>query len=372
MAMESSPLLDTLIAWTSSHLSLFHDSFEVRALEDRSSALAAFAASLSTAEILPELSLAGCLVFCSMEAILGDTAGWYAHLVGASHIIKRTYACTSSSSSCTGIDTLSRTMEGRWLLRNFAYHDILMSVSSNCAPLIPGHYWLSDNDNVVDSYFGVASEPMAHLSTISSLNAEMMEYGASDGRRLASSLPQHDFGTYQSATTMQGLSSSSFSIKAFHIEGQLQAWNCAPSPDSSLMLLAETYRSAALIHLYRVMRRYDPSYMHILNQKIRRQVDTIVVNVSEMPMECLPECTLLFPLFLAGGEAEDERHIQYIRYRLGCLGKFRHFRNVDVALEILERLWAERKGSRTSNRGLARAPDWLDILEESGWKLALS
>jgi transcriptional activator protein UGA3 len=360
MAMESPPLLDTLIAWASSHLSLCHEPFQVDALEDRSSALSSFGTSLSTEKLLPETSLAGCLVLCSMEAILGDTAQWYMHLVGASHIVQ------PDDHGRTGIDALCRNLEGRWLLRNFAYHDILMSVALNCAPLIPGHYWLLDSEGVVDSYFGVASRPMALLSSISSLNAEMMAHKNSQTSIL------EDPNAPQQVESGVNQSQPDFSTRAFHIERELQTWTCASSSDSSLMHLAEGYRSAALIHLYRVLRRYIPSQTYLLNQKIQNQVQLIIQNVSEMPLNCLPECTLLFPLFLAGGEAQEDRHREYIRYRMESLGNFRRFKNVDVALEVLEELWANRNECIPGVTEQEPLLDWLDILEEKGWRLALS
>ena len=371
MAVESTPLLDTLIAWTSSHLSLCHESYQVRALEDRSSALTSFAKSLSTYDLPAELSLAGCLILCSMEAILGDTSGWYEHLVGASHVIRPTHVHKSDR---TGLDVLMRTLEGRWLLRNFAYHDILMSVSMNCAPLIPGLYWLSEGESIVDSYFGMASQPMAMLSTISSLNSQIRTHPAEPQIESEVSMASH-LG-YPNVCSLNDSSFpedssrfTNFSARAFYIESQLQEWICPESPDRSLINLAEAYRSAALIHLYRTIRQHIPTKTLILNNKIARQVDAIVQHVSNMPVECLPECTLLFPLFVAGGEAESSEHIQYIRHRLTALAMFRRFQNVNVALEVLEDLWQSKdRVSKTE----AAMPDWLDILAERGWKLPLS
>ena len=370
MAIESPSVLDTLIAWSSSHLSLCHESYQVRALEDRSSALASFASSISTNGLSPELSLAGCLILCSMEAILGDTSDWYEHLVGAAQIIRSTNV---DSTGRRGMATLSRTLEGRWLLRNFAYHDILMSVTLNCEPLIAGPYWISDNENVnvVDSYFGLATQPMRLLSTISFLNADMLGcslYLYSDD----SSFPPTLNG-YQDDGFFNGdrnLPFKVFSSRAFRIESQLQEWVCVESPDRSLMSLAETYRSAALIHLCRTIRRHFPAMTVILNKKIALQVDAIVQHVGDMPPECLPECTLLFPLFMAGGEADCESHIRYIRQRMLDLAAFRRFHNVDAALSVLEELW--RLKASTMPIDGQRVVDWSEITERRGWKLALS
>jgi hypothetical protein len=167
MAIEEKPLLDMLVAWSSSHLSLYDDGYRIGALEHRSTALQSFTTLLSKDES-PETSLACCLVFCSMSAILGDTTGWQNHLVAAANIIRH---ASPVSSYKDGLKRLSSTYEGRWLLRNFAYHDVLMSVTSDREPLIPGRYWISQHETELDSYVGLASELLAFMSEIKAHHA---------------------------------------------------------------------------------------------------------------------------------------------------------------------------------------------------------
>jgi hypothetical protein len=255
MAIEDRPLLDMLIAWSSSHLSLGNDIYHVRALEHRSTALKSFASSLSVSTQSPEISLAGCLVFCSMSAILGDTAAWHNHLDGAAEIIRS----ARSNYEHYDLAAISRTYEGRWLLRNFAYHDILMSVTSDREPLIPGQYWISEEKTTIDSYFGLASEPMALLSMISFLNGDMVRHDRQpsvSGSDSAESSTADWAGTNLPVTRMD-----SFSARACQIETDLQNWKCSGSHDPCLVSQAETYRGAALIHLYRVIRHHVPGIM---------------------------------------------------------------------------------------------------------------
>lgn len=243
MAIEDKPLLDMLIAWSSSHLSLCDDTYRIKALEHRSTALQSFTLSLLSSQDRPEISLACCLVFCSISAILGDTAGWHNHLVGAANIIAGV-----SSSHSQGLERLSNDYEGRWLLRNFAYHDILMSVTSDCSPLIPGRYWISEAKSAIDSYFGLASEPMALLSKISSLNGDMLRQrdGSIDSRDTNSVSPFSDGLTPPSPASL-------FTDRAHEIETALQTWVCPESNDPCLIHLAEAYRSAATIYLLRLL-----------------------------------------------------------------------------------------------------------------------
>lgn len=246
MAIEEKALLDMLIAWSSSHLSLCDDTYRIKALEHRSTALQSFTASLLSNEA-PEISLACCLVFCSMSAVLGDTAEWRNHLVGAAHIIKDNWL-SSTTYGCPR----SPPYEIRWLLRNFAYHDILMSVTLDREPLIPGRYWIPHPMNEIDSYVGLASEPLVLISKISSLNGEII-------RSLEASSPSSDSESMSSSpqTIYESpvASTRDFVSQAYEIESELRDWKCPESESQSLTNLAEAYRSAALIHLYRTMRR---------------------------------------------------------------------------------------------------------------------
>lgn len=49
-------------------------------------------------------------------------------------------------------------------------------------------------------------------------------------------------------------------------------------------------------------------------------------SCERMPEGCLAECTLVFPLFIAGGEARDAEHVEIIRERLGMIVDLRRFK----------------------------------------------
>lgn len=89
-----------------------------------------------------------------------------------------------------------------------------------------------------------------------------------------------------------------------------------------------------------------------------------------MPLKCLPECTSLFPLFMAGGEVRSRAAMQFIRERLQHISSYRRFQNAASALSVLEELWLQH----TSMTGLTTEEplDWLDILKRRNWCLALS
>lgn len=89
-----------------------------------------------------------------------------------------------------------------------------------------------------------------------------------------------------------------------------------------------------------------------------------------MPARSLPECALLFPLFLAGGEATLESHIESIRKRMLDMINSRAFRNVEVALSVLEELWLIKMLPESPE--LSVQIDWLDIVRRDGIYLSLS
>lgn len=366
MAMEEKPLLDMLIAWSSSHLSLCDDTYRIKALEHRSTALQSFTTSLLRKDGSAEIPLACCLIFCSISAILGDTAGWHNHLVGAAHIIRH---AGSSPSYREGVKRLSSNYEGRWLLRNFAYHDILMSVTSDREPLIPGRYWIPEPRTSIDSYFGLGSRPMASISKVSSLQAKML-------RRIEGSQNPGGSHTRYSMSPADDVAVSSpshpvdFLSSASSIETELLDWACPESADPCLVNLAEAYRSAALIYLYRVMRRCIPETRADVQIKVADQAALVIHHLSQMPLRCLPECTSLFPLFMAGGEIQSKPAMQFVRERLQHIATYRHFQNASSALTVLEELWLQH----TSITGLVTSEplDWLDILKRRDWCLALS
>ena len=357
MAMESASTRDALLAWSASHLALCHSTFEPLALQARTRALSSLSKSLTEDRSQHEQALAACLALCSMEAILGDIRNWYDHLVGAAVLIQ--HASGDTNAQQQGIAAIGSTFEGRWLLRNFAYHDILMSVSMNRAPFIPGTYWIAEDESLADSYFGLATTPMKAISEISTLNAKLSTLDPT------------------TAALNGDVVWSQVVEQLNKIETDLVNWTCPPADDISLVQLAETYRNAALIHLYRVSRAHNIEYQEMLQVKISNQVKATILAVQQMPAECLPECTLLFPLFMAGGEASTDEQTAFIRKRLNDMERFRRFENVAKALDILEELWRTNdiiiKIEAEPGQSLpARKKDWLDILAQRNWKLAIS
>ncbi|KAJ5094416.1 hypothetical protein N7456_010277 [Penicillium angulare] len=367
IAMHSPPVLNTLIAWSSSHLSLRDKSFEHVAMQNRGTALRDLRKALESDPANLETNLAMSLILCSLESIMGDNGdAWYLHLIGASKVLLSNTDITSiygDEYPTKVLEPFNDIYAARWLLRNFAYRDIVTAVARDQAPVMNSHHFLTLDDPLQpDSYFGLAAEILEVVSHTAVLNHTL--------KTEINSIPNKEPGSLvHIIDDKYSFPPSEILESLMALETRLEQWVCPPSEDMPLRLLAESYRSSALIYIYRVMRAVCPEREIELSSKVATQVAATVDIIERMPTRTFAECTLLFPLFLAGGEATEEPHIKSIRTRMLDMIDSRGFRNVEVALSVLEKLWRLRIARKST--GSAKV-DWLDITRRDGISLSLS
>ena len=362
MAMESVPLFDVLLALSSAHLSLSDESYKVPALETRSTAIRSLTSAISTPSdqvAYHETNAAACLGFVIYEAGMGDCKAWYTHLKGTQNVLKSTSAY-SGGKLLSGPAAFKTSAEGQWILRNYAYHDIIGSVTRQKPPLLQGDY-LDGITEVVDSCIGVAAGLLGIIARIGSLDEETMIT-----KRTSDCEIRENMQRLQSAYA--------------DIEEELLSWHCHPHTSPGLAALAYAYRATALIVLYRLVRSRIKSSRGValdswgleadtigaIQAKIQRQVVNTLERVSEIPVGSAPEGALLFPIFIVGGESVEQDHIDMVRSRLRLMARKRQFRNLSQAREVLEDLWDLRKTSHGMNT------DWTQILDASGQDLLLT
>lgn len=335
MAMESPTLRDALVAWSAGHLALRDDRYRSTALEARSRALRSLARSLPAhASAAGEINAATGLVLMTSEVCLGYPEEWYRHLIGVKHIIMSTRSSNSSpESEMHGPEALKQSSEGRWILRNFAYHDILGSVTLGKQPLIGSHF-LQGLSDTMDTYVGVGFEILMIISDTSSIEEQCLVYDYMRPHETDTSVPNH------------------FSS----LERRLKAWQHPPGANPALISLAYAYRSSALIYLYRrtlsglklqsvVSQRRYQDCLSALGLAIQAEVSIILQHTASIPLSGIVESALLFPLFIAGGETIDRNHREIIRSRMkGKLCK-RDFNNIQQALGVLEKVWEKRNAA---------------------------
>ena len=354
MAMESDALFKSLVTFASSHLSCFQDQYQVATIENRSNALRALSLALSSGsnEIHEcETNLASSLVLMTSDVILGNRQGWYDHLAGAKHIILSAQTSTLSGEVIRGVDALKQSTEGRWLLRNFAYHDIMSSVASRERLLLEADY-LSGITDTVDTYFGLATDIMILIAKISALETL--------GYELLDNSTEGDDTT--KATIVE-------------IETALNEWVCPESSDTALVDMAYAYRSAALLYLYHKIRAPSDSATHFLGiygdltDKVQREVNRTLLYVSKIPWNGSPETSLVFPFFMAGVTTTCMTQIEEIRMRMNSIIEMRGFQNATRAREVLEKVWALLELEPKQYCG---GLYWQDIVEIDGGGLLLS
>ncbi|KAF6819037.1 hypothetical protein CMUS01_11791 [Colletotrichum musicola] len=342
MAIESPALANALIAYSADHLSDINESYSSTSVRARSQSLTTLASNITgqCSDIASrEADVAASLVLLTSEVCHGNYAAWYHHLVGAKNMILSTNPVDHSGDAVQkGTDAFKSSPEGRWVLRNFAYHDILGTVTMETAPLIDASY-LQDMKDGIDTYLGVAVEILIYISRISTLATETSQ------------------------------NSSNFLEDCLRLEQQLLTWHPSTPSPPELVQVALGYRSAALIYLYRLIRLRcsEGPYSTLIEgfeAKISRSVTETLTHTSAVPVGDVPESALLFPLFIAGGECNDNQEMEAIRNRLHGMSTKRRFHNIIRALDILESLWETR--NRLVGQGLGVCIDWKDFVSVQG------
>ena len=123
-----------------------------------------------------------------------------------------------------------------------------------------------------------------------------------------------------------------------------------------LIALAEAYRLGALIQLY----RSSPMHTSLIPACASRAMDF----VARIPPGSPAESSLLYPIFLAGAELDDEAAIEKCLKRLEDIQKRNRYENVSSVQEVLKEVW------RPKLEGGQRR-DWEDVLREWDWSFTL-
>ncbi|RDW87237.1 hypothetical protein BP5796_02931 [Coleophoma crateriformis] len=381
MAMDSLSLQKALMAWSSAHISSYLKSYMVRALEHRSQALQSSAGALarcshSSSQADIEVMLATGLVLCAMDIVLGDTESWFQHLVGARDIIL--FACTFNSNGVVlrGPQCF-RGSDSQWLLRNFAYHDIIGSLTTLEPPLIQGSYWSSGDGSIVDSYWGIGTEVLVMLSEVCALNpSEVTEEDEHEDEAEELSQQQQEREQLAHDAPLPSISASSFWKDSVRLEAKLQRWQCTNFSNLSLVKLVQAQRSTALIVLHRKQRIYcynNPAQarrLPVITAKVAAAVQSSVYHIRRLNLDSRAAGGLLCPLFIAGGDAMESADFEFLRGSLQKMFDRRGFGNIARAIDVLDELWRLRLNGFHGPAG--RPVDWIDVLERRGWRLMLS
>jgi hypothetical protein len=330
MAMDDLALLYALFTYASVHLSITAHQTAVSAtaqLEYQSEAARTLSEDIGR-NTVSDSSIACALICCAADFTNGDTERWILHLRGAGQLI----------SMRGGAERLGQTSDGRFLLRNFAYHDILSAVSSGGRPHMNGVYWNRDSEPSMDALMGIADGLFGLISEVCTLIADVKD-----------SLLSEDL-------TCDHIS------RGETLAHRLRVQLCTPPTPSAgadwltLSYHAEAYRYASLLLLYHLMSDLSPVYLI----EISECVEKIVYYASVIPPDSTADAGLVFPLFMAGVGAVFGGPIDFIRERLNSIYNRTKFGHIAKVLELLENMWSM---GRT---------DWVVLLDELGWKISLA
>ncbi|KAF1917472.1 fungal-specific transcription factor domain-containing protein [Ampelomyces quisqualis] len=123
-----------------------------------------------------------------------------------------------------------------------------------------------------------------------------------------------------------------------------------------LIALAEAYRLAALIQLY----RNSPEHATLIPDCATRAMEF----VARIPPGSPAESSLLYPLFLAGAELKDDKAMERCLKRLEEIQERNRYENVGMVQKVLKEVWRPRLGS-------GQRKDWEEVLKEWDWSFTL-
>jgi hypothetical protein len=365
MAMESDALHASILSLASAHMSLTNNELSTVALQVRSIALQSLRTAVETAMTRGashETNAAACLTLVIGEVCVGNFGSWHNHLNAARHIIQSAVTSTSTGTALHGTDAFRGTSEGRWLLRNFAYHDIIGSVTMRRRPLVDPAY-LNGITDVVDSYLGIATGLLTHVGRVSVFAADLRQ-------------------REQAARDITIGDDDALSWTA--LEHDLWAWQWPQETRQVFIDMALAYKYATLILLYRIARRYPslkaranagssykPADVATATESISAIIESLVnktlAQVEYISVDTYAEAGVLFPLFVAGGETSRHDQIETIRSRLLLTLEKRKFQNISQALGVLEAVWARRQNPEPGAR-----VEWEQVLDDSRAELILT
>jgi hypothetical protein len=235
------------------------------------------------------------------------------------------------------------TWELEALHRHFTYHEVMASLMVGIVPteapspaeLMTFPYRMPENKLTIDPLMGISYYLCSIITRI--------QYVTS------------------SAPAFPNVSKAAFDA----VERDIQQWVYespifAPDIDLPIALdliaLAESYRLAALIQLYRT----SEEHKHLIPGCASRAMQF----VARIPPGSPAESSLLYPIFLAGAELEGEEEISKCYERLNAIQQRNRYENTSTVQEVLQEVWKP-----ALNGGEKK--DWEQVLREFGWSFSL-
>lgn len=151
---------------------------------------------------------------------------------------------------------------------------------------------------------------------------------------------------YEPAVDYQTLS------EAVSIDKAIRTWETSYEPDGSNWSLAQLYRQATWVYLYRTIQPSRPS------DKIAQVVEDGLAYLDRLPQDAGAYSILLMPLFLLGCSAFLPRQRERIQKGFDSLKAYSNLRNIEPAFRVVARVW------ETMDTKIEDSWDWEKIIRD--------
>jgi transcriptional activator protein UGA3 len=275
------------------------------------------------------------LILVGLEALNGSTSTrWISQLKSAQRLLNN-IPLEQSISDCVEVDSLHR---------HFTYHFASASLMARVGQQT------SSSSSVEQDLASITSALMP-ATTIDPLMG--ISY------QLCDLIARIQYVT-SSSSAFPHITKASFQA----IENGIMTWTY-DSPFSlgvditialDLIALAEAYRLAALIQLY----RNSSAHTSLIPNCASRAMEF----VARIPPGSPAESSLLYPMFLAGAELDDAKATEMCTKRLEGIQGRNRYENVGMVQKVLKEVWRSRQE-------LGQRKDWEEVLKEWNWSFTV-
>lgn len=274
------------------------------------------------------------LILVGLEALNGSTSTrWISQLKSAQRLLN-SIPLEQSITDCVEVDSLHR---------HFTYHFASASLMARVGQTPSSSSAEQDLASITSALMPMTTiDPLMGISyQLCDLIARIQYVTSSN-----SAFPQITEASFQS------------------IESGIMTWTY-DSPFSlgvditialDLIALAEAYRLAALIQLY----RNSPAHNSLIPGCASRAMEFI----ARIPPGSPAESSLLYPMFLAGAELNDQKATDMCTKRLESIQGRNRYENVGMVQKVLKEVWRSRQ-----ERGQRK--DWEEVLKEWNWSFTV-
>jgi transcriptional activator protein UGA3 len=274
------------------------------------------------------------LILVGLEALNGSTSTrWIAQLKCAQRLLNN-IPPEQSIQDCVEVDSLHR---------HFTYH---FASASLMARVVPTPSTSSIEQDL--SFITTALMPMTTIDPLMGISYQLCDL-----------IARIQYVT-STNTAFPHITEASFQA----VEKGIMSWTYdnpfALGVDLTIALdliaLAEAYRLAALIQLY----RNSTAHTSLIPDCASRAMEF----VARIPPGSPAESSLLYPIFLAGAELEDSKAMERCSKRLEEIQGRNRYENVGMVHKVLKEVWRPRLES-------GQRKDWEEVLKEWNWSFTL-